>query len=162
MEPVSVVIIFFMIALVLEIPLTLYLRTMIRRYWLDINKVWSVSLNSNNGLGSVSMVKPTKDGLKAKNGYEIATEANFAHRDRLAGNPIFVWDEDTGALLRPASGETEQSDPSVNDTKNLNNAIAKIQSAGDPFPWGMAIIALFVVIVIGFATLGVMLRGVGS
>lgn len=143
-------------------PIVLYMRVQLRRYWLDVNKVWSISLNGNNALGSVKLVKPTKDGLKTKDGWEIPTEINFAFRERVAGNPIFVWDEDTGLLLRPAAGEVEMSDPVVKNSKEIGEHVDRIQASGDKFPWLPAILVVGILGLIGLFVIGMMLRSGGA
>lgn len=138
------------------------LWNLMKVYYLDINKVWSVSLNGNNGLGSVRLVKPTPDGIKAaksQGGYEVPTELNFVFKDRRAGNPIAVWDEDTGLLLRPYAGEIEMGDPAVNRSRELGKAIDNMQKNGGT-NWAVIAVILGVVILLGLIILGVMVNGV--
>lgn len=152
----------YFLTILIEIPIVILFRNVLRKYWLDFGKVWSVGLNSNTGQGEVRLVKPKWDGFKSTEGWEVPTEMNFGYKDTgklTFGANIFVWDKGTGLLLRPATGETEQSDPSVKDTKNLTSAINKIQQAGDPLPIIPALIILGVVMLAGFAIIGFMLNG---
>lgn len=160
MIPDSVIILAgFFIWTILWTPIVLFMRVQIKRYWLDINKVWSVSLNGNNMLGSIGLVHPTKDGLKTKDGWEIPTELNFAFKERIAGNPIFVWDEDTGLLLRPSAGEVEMSDPVVKNSKTIGEHVDRVKAAGDQFPWMPAIFVVGILGLIGLIVLGFMFGG---
>lgn len=138
------------------------LWNLMKTYYLDLNKVWAISLNGNNGLGTVKLVKPTPDGIraaKAAGGYEVPTELNFMFKDRRAGNPICVYDEDTGLLLRPYAGEIEMGDPAVNRSRELGKAIDNMQNSGG-VDWAKIAVILCVFMLIGLAVLGVVVSNV--
>lgn len=145
-------------------PIVIKMWAFIRRYYLDISKIWAISLNGNNGLGSVKLVQPTPDGIKAHRragGYEVPTELNFMFKDRVAGNPIVVYDEDSGALIRPYAGEIEMGDPSVNRSRELGKAIDNMQKNGGQNLLAIVIV-LGLVLIVGFIIMGVMINGVSG
>lgn len=149
----------FLVWTIIVAPSSVWMNRYLHRYLWDIKKVWSVSVNGNNGLGTIQLVNPTKDGLKTKTGIEIPTELNFAFKERVAGNPIFIWDEDTGMLMRPFSGEVEMSDPVAKNSKEIGEHIDRIKSAGDNFPWLPAILVVGILGLIGLVVLGFMFGG---
>lgn len=145
-------------------PMVIKLWNLLKVYYLDINKIWAVSLNGNNGLGTIKKVKPTPDGIKAAKqagGYEVPTELNFMFKDRVAGNPIVVYDEDTGLPLRPYSGEIEMGDPAVNRSREIGKAIDNMQRNGGVNLLAIVIV-LGVVVIVGFIIMGLMINGVKS
>lgn len=143
-------------------PLCIKGWSIIKKYYLDIAKIWSISLNSNNGLATVKLVHPTADGLKAHKhagGYEVPTEFNYMFSERTAGNKVAVWDEDTGLLLRPYAGEIEMGDPAVNRSRELGIAIDNMQKNGG-VDWGFIAVILAIVIIVGLIIIGVVLAGI--
>lgn len=143
-------------------PVCVKLWGLMKTYYFDLNKIWVVSLNGNNSLGSVKLCKPTPEGVKLgkrEGGYEVPTELNFMFRDRKAGNPIAVVDEDTGLMLRPYSGEIEMGDPAVNRSRELGIAIDNMQKNGGVNILA-AIIILGVIVLLGLVILGVMVSNV--
>lgn len=143
-------------------PACIKLWQLIKTYYLDLNKIWVISLNGNNSLGSVKLCKPTPDGVrlgKREGGYEVPTELNFMFRDRKAGNPIAVVDEDTGLMLRPYAGEIEMGDPAVNRSRELGIAIDNMQKNGGQ-NLALLLIIVGVILLLGIIVLGVMVSNV--
>lgn len=151
--------------MIAEAPVSVIFWKMVRKYFLDFGKVWSIGINSNTGQGEVRLVKPNWEGFKTRDGWEVPTEANFSYKDTgplTFGANIFIWDKATGLLVRSATGETEQSDPSVKTAKNVTKAINVMQTAGQPIPFLAIAIVLGLVIIVGFFVLGAMINGQGA
>jgi hypothetical protein len=151
-----------MLVIVVWSPIVIKLWALMKRYYLDINKIWSISLNGNNSLGTVRLVKPTPDGLKVPKkmgGFEVPTELNFMFKDRVAGNPIAVWDEDTGLLLRPYAGEIEMGDPAVNRSRELGIAVDNMLKNGG-VNWAAIAVILGVLALLGIIVVGIMVTNV--
>lgn len=157
----SVIALGLMASALLGATIALVARYLIRKYILDIGKVWAVTLNGNTGLGWVGLVKPTKEGIKA-NDTEVKTELNFGFQHRHTHHRIFVVDEDTGLLIRPYDGEIEVADPAPNLSKDMSDHIHTIKTATERLPWNAIIAGLVLVSIIASAVLMVMVTQIGG
>lgn len=69
-----------------------------------LGRLWLVEQNSNTKFGRVERVQTGSEGYQVPNGPFVKFEGDFAYWDRLENRPLFVYNGDTGFIIRSKTG----------------------------------------------------------